>query len=189
MTRVSHLLRTGRGFCGLVCQTLIVTEKEYDRGERDEKRSVIASLMVVKDALESLRNLTYLALLSMMKNGEFLSMVTNKNVQLPGQPTMTTPDNPPVMVNIRIDFTHTEPLLSMSKKASACSRDNPNSSSERIRSRDKNFQRRPWSMHEYLTPPPYTTITACNVAQPLGKAVRGVRYHIPAAKRGQTKPS
>lgn len=38
-------------------------------------------------------------------------------------------------------------------------------------------------MHEYLTPPPYTTITACNVAQPLGKAVRGVRYHIPAAKR------
>ncbi|KAL0728330.1 hypothetical protein Bca4012_024423 [Brassica carinata] len=46
------------------------------------KRLVIASLMVVKDALGSLPNLTNLALLSMMKSGEFLSMMTSTNSPL-----------------------------------------------------------------------------------------------------------
>ncbi|KAJ0245032.1 hypothetical protein HA466_0185310 [Hirschfeldia incana] len=43
---------------------------------REMKRLVIASHMVVKDALGSFRDLTNLALLSMMKSGEFLSMIT-----------------------------------------------------------------------------------------------------------------
>ncbi|KAL0721976.1 hypothetical protein Bca4012_036575 [Brassica carinata] len=43
---------------------------------REMKRPVIASLMVVKNALGSFLNLTNLALLSMMKNGEFMPMIT-----------------------------------------------------------------------------------------------------------------
>ncbi|KAL0740147.1 hypothetical protein Bca4012_081660 [Brassica carinata] len=145
------------------------------------KRSVIASLMVVKDALGSLRNLTNLALLSMMKNGEFLSMMTIKNVQFPGiirqvGHIRTTYNDHTRQLNgydvlvssLQLtDFTHTEPLHSMSKKASACSRDHPSSSSERIRILEQKV----------------VIKTFKGGHEPLGKAVQGVLYHIPAAKR------